>query len=127
MSDWRVRALCRNEDPDLFFREDDASIAAAKAVCARCPVVNDCALAGRDEPWGVWAGLETGDRLGLMLLATPEPPPHTASRSCYVSGCDRPECRQANTDWIRAWRDRDRPVTAPPRLDECQQLALEVS
>ncbi len=46
-SDWRHRAACRDEDPELFHPVGDegpalVQIAAAKAVCARCPVVADC-------------------------------------------------------------------------------------
>jgi hypothetical protein len=102
-------------NPELFFADDEASITAAKAICARCPIRNRCAEAGRDEPWGVWAGMTTGERLGLMLLATPEPPPHEASRSCYSAGCRRPECCEANTRYIAATRAR--PVTPQSSLD----------
>ena len=43
---------------DLFFSESLDDIAAAKALCAECPVRLPClqgALA-RQEPWGVWGG-----------------------------------------------------------------------
>ncbi|MGH3981118.1 MAG: WhiB family transcriptional regulator, partial [Pseudonocardiaceae bacterium] len=41
--DWRHSAACRDEDPELFFPVGDdgpalVQIAAAKTVCARCPV-----------------------------------------------------------------------------------------
>lgn len=42
----------------LFFSESLDDIAAAKALCAECPVRRPClegALARR-EPWGVWGG-----------------------------------------------------------------------
>ena len=42
----------------LFFSEELQDIAAAKRICAECPVMEDC-LAGalaRREPWGVWGG-----------------------------------------------------------------------
>jgi len=42
----------------LFFSEQIDDIARAKAVCARCPMIEPClrgALARR-EPWGVWGG-----------------------------------------------------------------------
>jgi len=44
--------------PDLFFAEHAAQLAAAKALCADCPVRELC-LAGaleRREPYGVWGG-----------------------------------------------------------------------
>jgi WhiB family redox-sensing transcriptional regulator len=45
--DWRHRAACRDEDPELFFPVSDAGpgaqqAAKAKAVCARCPVQREC-------------------------------------------------------------------------------------
>lgn len=40
--EWRNRAACRDEDPDLFFPERGESIEAAKEICGRCPVRLDC-------------------------------------------------------------------------------------
>ena len=45
--DWRHEALCRDEDPELFFPVGNsgpalAQIASAKLVCNRCPVTNQC-------------------------------------------------------------------------------------
>ena len=45
-------------NPDLFFAESPAELAAAKRLCASCPV-RDLCLAGaleRREPYGVWGG-----------------------------------------------------------------------
>ncbi|MGH3857434.1 MAG: WhiB family transcriptional regulator, partial [Pseudonocardiaceae bacterium] len=66
--DWRHRAACRNEDPELFHPVGDdgpalVQIAAAKAVCARCPVIADClffALVALPE--GVAGGLTAEER-----------------------------------------------------------------
>jgi len=44
--------------PDLFFAEGPVQLAAAKELCAHCPVRDVC-LAGaleRREPYGVWGG-----------------------------------------------------------------------
>ena len=45
--DWRHKAVCREEDPELFFPVGNsgpalAQIASAKLVCNRCPVTNQC-------------------------------------------------------------------------------------
>ena len=45
--DWRHRALCRDEDPELFFPigttgPATVQVEQAKAVCRRCPVVQSC-------------------------------------------------------------------------------------
>lgn len=70
--DWRHSALCRDEDPELFFPVGNSGpallqIAEAKAVCARCPVREQClewALAtGQDA--GVWGGLSEDERRSL--------------------------------------------------------------
>lgn len=68
--DWRQRARCRDEDPELFFPVGttgpavDAQVASARAVCRACPVRRDClawALAA-GEPAGVWGGLTADER-----------------------------------------------------------------
>ncbi|MGK3940061.1 WhiB family transcriptional regulator [Streptomyces caeruleatus] len=66
---WRERAACRNVDPDLFFPIGTVGLALvqideAKAVCARCPVREQClrwALdAGQVE--GIWSGTTESER-----------------------------------------------------------------
>lgn len=39
---WRPQAACRGMDPDLFFPQRGESTAEAKAVCAECPVSDQC-------------------------------------------------------------------------------------
>ncbi|HEX3539109.1 MAG TPA: WhiB family transcriptional regulator [Acidimicrobiales bacterium] len=42
----------------LFFSEQIDDIARAKAICTKCPLIDEC-LDGaleRREPWGVWGG-----------------------------------------------------------------------
>jgi WhiB family redox-sensing transcriptional regulator len=57
---WEDRAACRSvvDAADLFFSEDLGEIAAAKRVCAECPVLAPCleGALGRREPCGVWGG-----------------------------------------------------------------------
>ncbi len=54
--------------PDMFpHPTDDAGIAAAKALCNRCPSQGHCleeALA-RNESAGIWGGLDTDERKAL--------------------------------------------------------------
>jgi WhiB family redox-sensing transcriptional regulator len=70
--DWRHRALCRDEDPELFFPIGTTGpalvqVEQAKAVCRRCSVVESCldwALrSGQDS--GVWGGLSEDERRAL--------------------------------------------------------------
>ncbi|MFN2607698.1 MAG: WhiB family transcriptional regulator [Acidimicrobiales bacterium] len=62
--DWRAAAACRTADTSLFFPESDDEAGPAKAICASCPVREDClgfALANRQEQ-GVWGGLTEAER-----------------------------------------------------------------
>lgn len=69
--DWQMDSACRGMDSGVFFHPDgergqvrEAREAAAKAICAGCPVKAECAthaLAVR-EPYGVWGGLTESDR-----------------------------------------------------------------
>ena len=57
---WETRAVCRTSGvpTQLFFSEDLSEIAAAKRVCAECPVMAECLEQAlhNQEPWGVWGG-----------------------------------------------------------------------
>ena len=74
--DWQLRGACRGLDPSVFFHPEGERgprrsnrEAAAKAVCATCPVLLRCreaALAAR-EPYGVWGGLSENDREDIYL------------------------------------------------------------
>ena len=70
--DWRHRAICRDEDPELFFPVGTSGpallqIAEAKTVCRRCPVVSECLTwaleSGQDE--GVWGAMSEDERRAL--------------------------------------------------------------
>jgi WhiB family redox-sensing transcriptional regulator len=68
MGSWILAAACRVAEPELFFPLNSSGstmlsrvqIAAAKAVCHRCPVIESCrkwSLANpRMAEYGVWAG-----------------------------------------------------------------------
>jgi len=69
--DWQYHGACRAVDPETFFSPDAERgprrrnrEAAAKALCAVCPVIDACrdhALRVR-EPYGVWGGLSINER-----------------------------------------------------------------
>jgi WhiB family redox-sensing transcriptional regulator len=70
--DWRHAALCRDEDPELFFPIGTTGPAAtqvdqAKIVCQRCSVVDPCLTwaleTGQDT--GVWGGTSEDERRAL--------------------------------------------------------------
>ena len=74
--DWRHEALCRDEDPELFFPIGTtgpaaSQVAEAKVVCRRCPVVASCldwALDTAQEA-GVWGGTSEDERRVLRRQA----------------------------------------------------------
>ena len=75
--DWRHHALCRDEDPELFFPIGTSGPAAvqvqeAKVVCQRCHVTEAClewALdSGQDS--GVWGGTSEDERRALIRRRT---------------------------------------------------------
>lgn len=71
---WMDQALCTQVgDPELWFgkptsfltNDDGQRESAAKAVCSRCPVRDECldfALA-TDERYGIWGGMTREERL----------------------------------------------------------------
>jgi WhiB family redox-sensing transcriptional regulator len=75
--DWRHHALCRDEDPELFFPIGTGGPAAqqiqeAKVVCQRCRVTDAClewaVESGQDS--GVWGGLSEDERRALSRRRT---------------------------------------------------------
>ena len=72
MENWRNRAACRTEDPDLFFPIGTSGPALlqteqAKAVCRRCLVREQCLQWALDtgQSIGVWGGTSETERRAL--------------------------------------------------------------
>ncbi|MEL7209317.1 MAG: WhiB family transcriptional regulator [Actinomycetota bacterium] len=72
--DWWERAACRGLDTSLFFPQRGESTAKAEAVCAGCPVRDDClwfALGDgtprSSERFGIWGGSSERQRRRLRL------------------------------------------------------------
>jgi WhiB family redox-sensing transcriptional regulator len=64
-SDWFDDAACRGAETDVFFPTAEADSGAAKALCAVCPVREEClehALSTSPAPDGVWGGLTRIER-----------------------------------------------------------------
>lgn len=110
---WRLEAACRGRDTSLWFSRNVRDQAAAKAVCARCPVVAECGDAGRSEQ-GIWGGrvrraprrlFDDGYRLppGPVTLG-PEHPAHGRSAGYNQHRCRCAECRRWAREAKRAAR-----------------------
>lgn len=69
----RLEAVpCHIGNPDLWFAESPVDLEQAKALCADCPIRNECLAAAleRQEPWGVWGG-EILDRGTIVARKRP--------------------------------------------------------
>jgi WhiB family redox-sensing transcriptional regulator len=70
-ADWRSASACRHANPDLFFpvataaSGQAAQIAAAKAICAGCPVRSQCLefAQANQLTYGIWGGTTPEDRV----------------------------------------------------------------
>ncbi|HEX3824547.1 MAG TPA: WhiB family transcriptional regulator [Mycobacteriales bacterium] len=70
--DWRHRAACRDEDPELFFPIGTTGpslhqVDEAKAVCRRCEAIDECLswALNSEQNAGVWGGLDEDERRAL--------------------------------------------------------------
>lgn len=61
---WAESALCAQTDWTLWFPEkgDSAAPRLARAICARCPVRDDCRDEVRPNESGIWAGTSKRER-----------------------------------------------------------------
>ena len=79
---WQFNGACRGVESSVFFHPEGergaarrGRAAAAKLICAACPVIEDCrahALSAR-EPYGVWGGLTEEERALALAVRTEMP------------------------------------------------------
>ncbi|MEU7061607.1 WhiB family transcriptional regulator [Streptomyces sp. NPDC046197] len=74
--EWLRSAACVGEDPELFFPVGTTGpalreVAAAKRICARCPVITQCLdfALGSGQASGVWGGTCEEERDALLRTA----------------------------------------------------------
>lgn len=112
--DWRHRGSCRDVDPELFFPapKDRRALAAARSVCATCPVIAECLKWALDNGQidGVWGGLSEDE-----LRAHPDRKGQTGGIEAYV------ECRRCHKmlPAERFGRDRNRSTGRKARCGKC--------
>ena len=75
MARWQDRANCKGMDPALFHEEKPFNwpkkqLARAKAICATCPVAQDCLQFAIENQYllGVWGGMTYNERLAYRKL-----------------------------------------------------------
>jgi WhiB family redox-sensing transcriptional regulator len=123
--DWRHRASCRDEDPELFHPVGNSGpallqIAEAKTVCQRCPVRAQClteALGIRDCS-GVWGGLSEDERRALQRRNARTRAKATAAEQAAADAGDRVllaiagdgVMHEADSRWHAPHEQTDRPA-----------------
>lgn len=66
---WRSQAACLGQWSAMHPDNNEHEIAAAKAICARCPVAAECfwdAVRTGDNQYGIRAGLRANERRDLL-------------------------------------------------------------
>jgi WhiB family redox-sensing transcriptional regulator len=72
--EWHAKAACKSLPYEMFFcegRGHPAVILArkAKAICATCPVIKECAAYGQNEQYGIWGGTTAKSRRRARRIA----------------------------------------------------------
>lgn len=101
--DWREQAECKDDPiPDLWFvtPSDHHGIAAAKAICRRCPVAPECLAEAMADPHivGVWGGLDEQQRARLHKERKAPPTGPKEIKHLVHPGQDRTTCRDCATE-----------------------------
>jgi hypothetical protein len=116
-TDWRDLALCRDEDPELFFPKGETGpwagqIDEAKAVCRRCPSQEPCLqwALNTGEENGVFGGLSASERrIALRRRSvhrisiddyTGTTPPHRPTRTLEEAWKESTEADGDHILWI---------------------------
>ena len=97
LGSWTDRAACKGRT-DLFFvnRGDTTQMNRAKAICKKCPVIDQCReyVTYNPERFGIWAGMTEKDRRayrieqGIKLSSA-----RHGTRLRYSAGCRCLDCR----------------------------------
>lgn len=119
---WRERAACRSEDPELFFPigidgPGLLQVQRAKAVCARCPVIAECADAAMaaGESHGVWGGMDERERRDLSRARNAKLPHGRRALTPSVVRAAEQDVRTAafRLPGATAWLDNAGPRSGP--------------
>lgn len=124
--DWRVRAVCAQSDPEIWYPNKGGSTRKPKALCLSCPVREECLdyALSHDERFGVWGGFSERERRRL-LRGEDVPLLHVAERRIndtlarpfkhgdqgYQRGCRCMTCREGRARVRKEQRARKREQT----------------
>lgn len=99
---WTERGACRTHPRHVFFPPTNApaSEAAAKKICATCPVIDECrAYALHHREYGIWGGMTEAERLPT-----------------YRAGLGLPRVPHGSTSGFNWHRNQGEPPCDPCRL-----------
>jgi len=96
---WRQHAACTGADSRVFFPDEHrrSDSLEARTICMSCPVVEQClddALTNK-EPFGIWGGLTSRDRLRLTRLSRGFVRTCEVCQTRFVNKRQRPICSQS--------------------------------
>lgn len=96
---WKEDAACRGSKVNFFpGRGDNKGVREAKAVCAECPVIDDCRsyMLANGEKFGVWAGTSENQRRSMRPQRVVI---HGRNSTYQHRGCRCDLCRKAATKY----------------------------
>jgi len=101
--EWVPKAKCRRLHGDFWFPPEDVEdqqpyYDIARAVCASCPVWQQCLEAGKKEIWGMWGGLTPKERIPFKI---PQKIKHLAETGTFVrfrQNSTNKKCAQAHKE-----------------------------
>jgi len=93
---WQARAACRGTSLGVFFPEKKGDYAPAKAMCAECPVRQECLAAALADPGiaGCWGGTSRRERARVARSQESQRP---ARLLAAVASPNKPVVKQAGT------------------------------
>lgn len=69
---WHSSAACRGHGNELFFPGRGEGSEPARAICASCPVRDECLAAGMNTHQGIWGGTSERERRRLRRSTSVE-------------------------------------------------------
>lgn len=97
--EWFQHAICKDEDPEVFFPAPSESSRRAREVCERCPVMQECGdwaiVEGIRD--GVWGGLSPQERAVIRRQINPGHQPKRQEAEAWARRRRIVEMRHVNT------------------------------
>lgn len=106
---WRIRAACQRWQHIDWIDPSAEEAQRCRDICAGCTVKGACIEAAltAGEPWGIWGGLDPGERATLaeqrgIAFRPRSIAPHGTNPRYAKHGCRCDACRSAHTTYERS-------------------------